>query len=271
MEKLREAKVLNALPLKEWKSTSLVGLKSVRGDRVATPPPHQAAFGLRSGRLRRRSSGHHGPTARLSHVQPALTKLLRNPVVPTGLSELFPTYPALRLRLRAGLDYLAPMALFSLRVVPPMRWPTEFRNSLLRATRWPTEFRNSLLRAGLASNRTCAARLYSVSTMWVDRAGARLVCIQFRRCGWPSRCVIDFVSCRDVLSAAQRVEHYEMAGYGTVRKATEFGRARPGAGRIPTSGPGLGRVPANEKAREDASSRAGRAIAGWARPLWLRR
>ena len=29
LEKLREAKVLNALPLKEWKSTSLVGLKSV--------------------------------------------------------------------------------------------------------------------------------------------------------------------------------------------------------------------------------------------------
>ena len=47
----------------------------------------------------------------LLHPYPGLTSLLRNSVVPTGLGSNFPLDPALRLRLRAGLDYCVPTAL----------------------------------------------------------------------------------------------------------------------------------------------------------------
>jgi len=57
-------------------------------------------------------------------------KLGENRAAPTGLGDFSPLYPALRLRLRAGLDYFAPTALFSLRLVPPMQLRTAFRNRL---------------------------------------------------------------------------------------------------------------------------------------------
>lgn len=66
----------------------------------------------------------------------AVAKLSR----PYGTQRFFPLYPTLRLRLRAGLDYSAPRALFWLLLVPPMQRRTEFRNSL----NWGRRFRSVL-------------------------------------------------------------------------------------------------------------------------------